>query len=161
MVCLKTFPNSFDNSLNQRKPKRKFKNLAKLQMVKFDQVDLMTTLGISSNQILNLASWFSCILCKTISRWLFWYWQILQEQDLVILIKEQSGNLISDLRSPHFVIFSKTFSFCKQMTLVCVIYYGRLTQFLVCQNLKINFMRPFDEQVACRGGVCAHTASKP
>ena len=147
--CLNTLPNSFENSLNQRKPKRKFQNLAKLQMVKFDQVNLMPTLSISSHQFPNLAPWYFCILGKIISRWSFWSWPIMQRPSQLILIKAQSGNVISELRSPSFGILSKSFSFCKQRALVCVIYYGRLTQFLVCQNLKINFLRPYD-QAPCR-----------
>ena len=153
MECLKTFPNSFDNSLNQRKPKRKFKNLANLQMVKFDQVHLMPTLSISSNKILNLAPWYFCTLCKTISRWSFWSWPIMQRPSHLILIKAQSGNIISEYRSPHFVIFSKTFSSCKPRPLVGVLYYGRITQFLVCQNLKIFFHAANTSSTLCAGHI--------
>ena len=139
---LKTCPKSINNSLNQRKTKRKLKTKLGLQMVKIDYFNLMTTLGISSNQFPNIAPQYFCICWKTISMWPMWCGPIMQRHYHLILINEQSGNVISKCRSSHLVILSKSFSFCKQMALVCVIYYGHLTQILVCKNLKINFMRP-------------------
>ena len=112
-------------------------------MVIFDQVNLMPTLSISGNWFLNLAPWSFCILCKTISRWSTWYWPTMQKVCQVILIKEQSGNVLTETRSTHFGIFSKQTPLCKPRPPRGVKYYWHSTQILLWQNSQTLFMRPF------------------
>ena len=114
-------------------------------MVIFDQINLMPTLSIGGNKFLNLAPWYFCILGKTISRWSTWSWPIMQKYSQMILIKVQSGNLITETRSTPKMQFHKLTVFGKQKILRGVIYFGHLTQILVLPNSKMWFMRPFDQ----------------
>ena len=112
-------------------------------MVIFDQVNLMPTLSISGNKFLNLAPWYYCMDCKTMSRWSTWCWLTMQKVCQMILIKVQSGNVLTEIRSHPHLIFSKQFLFCKPKPLWGVKHYWHSTQILVWQNSIKSFMRPF------------------
>ena len=131
------------NPLNQTKAKEKIKICILVHMVISGIIILMPTLGINSSSFLNLAPWCFCILCKTISRWAFWSWPIMQKHFQLILIRVQSGNLLTEIRSTHFGNFSKWFLFCKPRPLVCFKYYWPHPQILVWTNSSESFIQPF------------------
>ena len=109
---------------------------------------MMPTLGINSSSFLSKAPWYFCIICKTISKWSFWCWLIMQEPFHVLIIKVQSGKVLTELRSHPHVIFSKQAPLCKPRPPRGVKYYWHSTQILLWQNSKIFSLRPF-HQTCC------------
>ena len=113
-----------------------------MEMVIFDQVILMPTLSICGNWFLNLAPWSFCMDCKTISKWSFWCWPIMQKPFLMLIIKMPSGNLITEIRSHPYLNFSKLILLCKPRTQKGIKYYWHHTQNLFWQNSNQLFLRP-------------------
>ena len=116
-----------------------------MEMVIFDQVILIPTLGICGNYFLNQASWSFCIVCKTISKWSFWCWPTMQRHFQMLKIKRQSDNLLTDLRSPHNWNFTKQGPLCKPMPQRGVKYYWHHTHEIFWQNSNQKLLQPFHQ----------------